>query len=65
MFLYQEDSNFDLAGHVVQVRDAISPKKNQTESLDGARVPSLSDNSAVDVTNRTYSDVVMGLSKNK
>jgi hypothetical protein len=55
-----------LAGNVVQVRDAISPKKDyQTESLDGACFLALSSYSVVDMTNPTYSGVVMGVSKEK
>jgi hypothetical protein len=33
MFLYKEDADFDLAGNVVQVRDAVSPKKDHTPNL--------------------------------
>jgi hypothetical protein len=54
MFLYHEDSKFDLAENVVQVRDVISPKNDvHIESLDGARFISLSDYSVVDMMNPT------------
>jgi hypothetical protein len=66
MFLYKEDSDFDLAGNFVQVWDDISPKKDyQTKSLDGACFLALSEYSVVDMMNPTYSGVVMGVSKQK
>jgi hypothetical protein len=66
MFLYKEYANFDLAGNVVQVWDAISPKKDyQTESLYGACFLGLSAYSVVGMTNPTYSGVMMGVSKEK
>jgi hypothetical protein len=41
LFLYREDSNFDLAGNVVQVRDNISQKTISRSTLQTARALSL------------------------
>jgi hypothetical protein len=64
--LYQEDSNSDLAGDIVQVWGDISPRNNvQLDPLYGARFLSLSDYSIFDLINPKFSGMVMGLNKDK
>jgi hypothetical protein len=66
LFLYQEDYNFDLGGDIVQVWYDVSPSNNfHLDSLDGARLFSLSYYMFVDLINPKLSSVIMGLSKEK
>jgi hypothetical protein len=66
LFLYQEDSKFDLAGDTVQVWDDVCPRNNiQLDPLYGAWFLSLSDYSVADLINPKFAGAVMGLSKDK
>jgi hypothetical protein len=66
-FVFQEDPQFELAGHIVQVKDDISTIKTgvNIEPLHGAKLIHLLDYSIVEITNPTYSGVAMGTSKNQ
>jgi hypothetical protein len=66
LFLYQEDSKFDLGGDIVQVWDDVSPRNTfQLDYLDGARFLSLSDYSVVDLISSKFSGVAMELRNKK
>jgi hypothetical protein len=56
--LYQEDSKFDLAGDIMQVRDDVSPRNNvQMDPLDGSWFLSLSDYIVIDMFNPKSRDM--------
>jgi hypothetical protein len=64
-FVFQEDSQFELAGHTVQVKDNISNIESgvNIQPLRGAEFINLYDYSIAEMTNPTYSGVAMVMSK--
>jgi hypothetical protein len=63
--VFQEDPQFELAGHTVQVKDDISTIDTgvKIEPLNGVKFIHLLDYIIVEITNPTYSGVAMGMSK--
>jgi hypothetical protein len=63
--VFQEDPQFELTGHTVQVKDAVSTIKTgvKIEPLHSAKFTHFLDYSIVEITNPTYSGVAMGMSR--
>jgi hypothetical protein len=65
IFVFHEDPEFELAKRTVQVKDNVSTIQSgvKIQPLHGAEFIKLSDYNIIEITNRTYSGVAMGMSK--